>query len=528
MKASLINLSRLKMSRLPFVAFLAFASALTYITSSMVLQGETIGLANIAIAFVIPTVIIAMLNDAHRALYIFLIWLLFEDFARKYLGNNMAIYFAKDFLALVVYLSIFLAWRRKQIVGFRPPFLIPLLLLVWFGILQIFNPASPSIIFGLLGVKLFFYYMPLMMVGYGLITTEQHLRKFLVANLALFLLIAGLGIAQAILGPTFLNPSTLQDDIRELSTLYRWAPISGVSVYRPSSVFVSTGRYMDLLNMAWVLALGFLGYALLRYRHGRRLAFISVPFLAAGIILSTSRGAFVWGLINVTVATAAFLWGAPWRQREVMRVLRALVRVVIGVALAVAILLSLFPEAISGRLAVYSETLSPDSPTSELVHRTRDYPLQNFVGAFSYERWPYGYGIGTSSLGLQYVARIFGVKPLGVGVESGYGTLIVEMGIGGLVLWLVMASAVSFSAWRVTKKLRGTPWFPIGFAIFWYVILMLFLFLIGGIQSYQDFVLNAYMWLLLGVLFQLPRIKFSTELEVAERIATTPRRRWIV
>jgi len=58
-----------------------------------------------------------------------LTWLLFEDFARKYLGNNMAIFFAKDALAAVVYLSFFLAYRRKEVATFRPAFLMPLLLL---------------------------------------------------------------------------------------------------------------------------------------------------------------------------------------------------------------------------------------------------------------------------------------------------------------------------------------------------------------------------------------------------------------
>jgi len=63
----------------------------------------------------------------------------------------------------------------------------------------------------------------------------------------------------------------------------------------------------------------------------------------------------------------------------------------------------------------------------------------------------YGYGLGTTSLGTQYVARIFHAKPLGVGVESGFGALVVEMGIGGLILWLVMSFAILFSAWGVVK-----------------------------------------------------------------------------
>ncbi len=138
--------------------------------------------------------------------------------------------------------------------------------------------------------------------------------------------------------------------------------------------------------------------------------------------------------------------------------------------------------------------------------------MQNFLAAFSYDRWPYGYGIGTTSLGTQYVTRIFRVERLGVGVESGYGALVVEMGIGGLVLWVVTSVAISISAWRVVKRLKGSSLFPIGFVIFLYAFFLLFPATFGSMVAYEDFLLNAYLWLLLGILFRLPSIPFSGQL----------------
>jgi hypothetical protein len=513
----------------PLVGFLVFVFALVgaYEAAGFIIAGDLAGLAYVGLAFIVGAFVIAMLNNWRRGLYIFLIWLLFEDFARKYLGNNMAIYFAKDALAAVVYLSYFLAWRRKQLEGFRAPFQPIILIFVWFGFLQVFNPASPHVIFGFLGMKLFFYYVPLMLVGYALVDSEKELRRFFLINLIPIVFVAALGIAQSILGPTFLNPAVVQEEIREMSTLYRVAPISGVLVYRPSSVFVSTGRYVDFLNVSFLLALGFLAYTLLRYQKGRRLAFISVLMISAAILLCASRGAFVWGIINVIVIAVACFWGSPWHNQEVVRILRAIFRVGLGIAMAVALLFFLFPDALLGRLALYEETLSPNSAASELTHRVRDYPLRNFMNAFNYDRWPYGYGIGTTALGTQYVTRIFGVKPLGVGVESGFGALIIEMGIVGLVLWLLMGLWIVTSTWKVVLKLRGSPWFPVGFVIYWFLFLMLFPNMIGGIQSYEDFILNAYFWFLLGVLFRLPHIKMSTEHEVIEKKLAQPQQRWI-
>jgi hypothetical protein len=169
-------------------------------------------------------------------------------------------------------------------------------------------------------------------------------------------------------------------------------------------------------------------------------------------------------------------------------------------------MMTFFPDQVASRLAIYDETLSLDSPASELIHRTRDYPLKNFMMAFEHERWPYGYGIGTATLGVQYVVRIMHAPPMRIGVENGYGQLIVELGIGGLILWIFLSIAVSVSAWNVVRRLRGTPWFPLGFAIFWYAFILLVPMSYIAFINYQDYVMNAYLWLLLGILFRLPGI----------------------
>ncbi len=498
-------------SPLAVVGFVILFVVAAYEAAAYITAGDLAGLALVAMAFVGCAFVVIILNNWRRGLYFFLAWLLFEDFARKYLGNNMAVYFAKDFLLLVVYLSFLAAYRRKEIATFRPPFLVPLLLIVWFGAMQIFNPASTHIVYGLLGFKLFFYYVPLLFVGYALVNSEADLRRFFLVNMILATIIVGLGIAQAILGHSFLNPVSLADEIRGLSTSYRVAPMSGAILYRPNSVFVSTGRFANFLLVTWLLVFGFSGYLLLRHKRGRAFAFALVALTAAALALCSSRGVVLWSAGSALMGALAFVWGAPWRQRKVIQVLRGVQRAAIGIALGIALLFFLFPEALLSRVAFYSETLSPSSSATDLQNRGWDYPLRNFLGAFTYERWPYGYGIGTTSLGKQYVAKFFHAAPPVGWVESGFGTLVVEMGIGGLVLWLVMSFAILFSAWRVVKTLRGSAWFPIAFVIFWYAGLLLVPMTFVGMQPYQDFVLNAYFWLLLGVLFRLPTVAASAQ-----------------
>jgi hypothetical protein len=500
-------------------AFLAYRAA------EYVINGDFTGLAYVGMAIVGGAIVIGILNNWRNGVYFFLCWLLFEDFARKFLGNNMAIYFAKDFLVLVVFISFLTAMRRKEVTTFRPPFLGPVLVFVWFGVIQVFNPASTSIWYGLMGIKLFFYYVPLVFLGYSLINSEAQLRRFFTVNVVLALVIISLGIAQSILGASFLNPAQPAEDLRLLSNLYR-VSASGAIAYRPNSVFVSAGRYSNFIMVASLLTLGFSGYLLLRQRRGRMLAFLAIAVTATGAFLTASRGSFMWGMINALATSAAFVWGAPWREGEALRVFRAIQRAALGIALGIVLLFYAYPDALLSRLAIYEETLMPNGETSELMHRGWDYPVQNFLAAFYYDRWPYGYGIGTTALGGQYVARFFNAKPSVIGVESGYGTLIVEMGIGGLVLWIVMSLAITFSAWKVVKKLKGSPWFPLGFVIFWYAVFLLFPATFGGIQAYEDFLLNAYFWLLLGVLFRLPTVALSAQF-AANAPAAQPRGRLI-
>ncbi len=514
--------------RLVASCLLLFALGAAYVIAGYIIADDLKGLALAGIVFAGGAIVIAIFNNWRSGLYFFLTWLLLEDLARKFLGNNMAIYFAKDVILAVIYLAFFITHRRtgnKGIEPFRPPFRIAVLLMIWFGAMQMFNPASTSFAFGPMGMKLYFGYVPLVIVGYYLLDSEVKLRKFFFFNLGLMLVVILLGVVQSLAGPRFLNPEVMAEDIRLLSETYRVAPVSGAIVYRPTSVFVSAGRFADLLIVSWMLVFGFSGYLLLRHGRGRILAFVGLAVTAAGCLMCASRGVFAWTLGSSVVGAVAFIWGAPWRQGEVLRVVRTLQRVLMGIALAIVVLLFAYPEAFLGRLAVYSETLDPRSPKSELIHRARDYPLANFLAAFDYSRWPYGYGIGTTSNGVQYVYKFFHARPPVASVESGFGAIVVEMGIVGLALWLVMSFSVLLSAWKVVRTLRGSPWFPLGFMIFFYAFLLLLPMTFAAITQYQDFIMNAYLWLLLGILFRLPKLALSAQLQPSPA-AQTLHNRW--
>lgn len=449
-------------------------------------------------------IVITILRDWRKGFFMFLGWLLFEDLVRKYLGNNLAVYFGKDALVATVYLAFWVEVRSGRVKSFRPRFLIFLYPCLFLCVLAMMNPYCPSILYGIMGFKLDFYYLPLLFIGYGLMRNDEDLRKFLLFNLVFALVIGGVGITQAIVGHSFLNPANLAPELRDLGEMDRVTPVTGQILSVPSSVFVSAGRYGEYLTLMFILAFGSAGYILLHTDRGRRLAYIGLGGIIAATLFCGARGAVAYVVISLVVLTAGFLWGAPWRHRQAHRTLKAIARAFLITAAAGILILLIFPTEIAPRVAFYLESFDPSSSGYELGIRTWDYPMRNLEGALDQPTWMTGIGLGTASLGTQYVARITKQPPIAVWVEEGYGQLILEMGILAPFLWIIWTAALVYYCAGVTYKLRQTRFFPLAFAITWYAFILLFPNTYGGLGPYQNFVDNAYLWILVGVLFKLP------------------------
>ena len=363
---------------------------------------------------------IAQLADGFLFLFV---WMLFEDLLRKYMGNSLELFFGKDILLAFVYIALFVEIRRGREKTFRPPFFLFLSLFVWLGVVQVFNQNSPSILYGLLGFKVYFYYMPLLFVGYALIRNDVDLRKFLVVSAVLAGVISILGIIQAIIGNSFMNPAKLAPELEELGNLTKSSPLSNLTLSLPDSVFVSSGRFDEYIVWMFILTVGTAAYFLLHTPRHRKLIFGVAGVLGVATLLSGSRSTVVGVAMSALALPAVFLWGAPWRWGQAHRLVKAIRRTAIVTALALAALILLFPEDAGSRIAYYTETLNPGSAAYEGGTRSWSYPIDNFLYAFEQPNWLLGNGIGTASLGAQYVAKVLGTRQPNLGVEEGYGNL---------------------------------------------------------------------------------------------------------
>jgi hypothetical protein len=498
--------------------------AIIWELASWIVAGSDQNLMMFGLSLVMVAVVVHILNDWKSGVILLFVWLLFEDLARKYLGNSMLVYFAKDFLAAMAYLSFIFAKRRREVEIFKFPFLVPLGIFFALAFAEVFNTFSPNVMYGLLGLKLYFYYVPLMYLGYAMLKRPEDLDHLLKVSLISGIVISALGIVQSVLGVSFLTPEDSAAELYELSHVMRYSPVTHQEVLATSSVFVSAGRFSFYLILLWILAMGAQGYFLLARKPGAKYGFVGIGIVTVAVMITGTRTPFVFVIGSAFVMTGAFLWGAPWRWGQGHRMVKALRRAFLIGGVGLILMVEVFPTVIGGNWSFFTETLSLGGQGSELVGRSYDYPVQNLLQAISEGNLLTGHGTGLSSLGMQYVSRFLNEPAPVFGVESGYGTILVEMGIFGLILWFFWVSVLLWQGWKVVRKLRQTVYFPLGFAIWWYAVVGLVLLMYFGIQFYQNFVNNAYLWLLTGVLYRLPMLaKMPQPVPIPRHLRGVPR-----
>lgn len=501
------------------LAFTAGMFTLTWLVAGWVIEGSSLYLVLLGVGGIGLMVFMSIMKDWRMGVYIFLSWLVLEDQIRKYLGNSTFMFFAKDAIIGLTYIAMMVAYRRRQLLTFRPPFMIFLGIFFWMAAMQVLNPNSPSIFFGILGMKTYFYYIPLMFAGYAMLRNEEDLHKILMLNMWIGLIVSGFGLLQSFGGGGFLTPDNIDPALYTLSHVMRSTGESGSEFVRSTSVFVSDGRYGHFLVLFFILAVGTAGYIMLRKGHGQYVVFTVIAVVSLATIMTGSRGSFVYLILDTIVLSVALLWGAPWRFRLAFRLGKVVRNVVILSSLAIAIAMFLSPDAIQRRLNFYFYSLSPTSSHSELRYRSFEYPTENFEAVFLQPNWQWGNGTGVASLGTQYVVRAFGVPPPNLGVESGYGSLISEFGVIGPILWIIWTVSLVLSSWKVVKKLKQTQFFPIGFAIFWFAFMVLIPFTFQVLNGYQNYLTCAYLWLTVGILYRLPALLAEQQAAAALRNA---------
>ena len=434
----------------------------------------------------------ALLRNWRAILLFFFVWLMVEDLFRKLAGNAIATYFVKDLILLLVLAGFFMdpavrgAWTSAT-----GKSRIALYALVTWAVVMSIPSALTDWRLPLLGLRVDFFYAPLVVVGYVIARDRREFVRWAVWLTVLTALASSVGLVQATVGPEFLRPSVATPGLINLE-LTRYA--GDIEVFRPTGTFVEPGRFLSMALVGLTISLGALFLV-----HGRWRVVVAVCLLAnlGAVWTSGGRTGVLWGAFLLVAAALA-----PTIAERRPTVSRA---VAVGAALTVVIggLYLVAPSLISTRAEFYSTTLDPNASTNEWGFRWENYTRDTFRGiAFG---GLVGLGTGQESLGKQYIYGGESNSPFGLYlVEAGYGSVAVEWGLVGLALWLWWTIAWLVRLISATRGGFGDRMAAFGIVVTAWFFFLMFIAFFGGIANFQNYVSNVFLWFLSGMLFALP------------------------
>ena len=405
---------------------------------------------------------------------------------------------AKDFVfvipAYVLFFGYFLVRRRRFWFNGAPLVLFGLLALV--VVIQGFNPALPNHLVGLIGMKVWLFYIPLFFLGYHLARNRRHLFQVLGLMSLVAIVPAVIGLTEVVLyyaghAQTVYDAyGAAADPATQHFTTFVLS--HGCTLRRVPSTFSFFYQYylfgasMVAISFAWwrgskpagkqlwAGGLLFVLVSLAAMFSGVRLAFLVIPVLVAVMILLAMRSAnrLSWGAVAVGAACVCLLGGTA--------------------------------AGVCGYAAHIGETTKLETndvtvrSVSEAVHKT----------------W-LGLGAGSDSSQARYAfPNVQLQSPVGSVQEAWYVKAYLELGVFGLIIAVTLLGTILYRGVRVHLRVRDSRLKMVSAGIgslLGRVLLYCFK------AQYLDIdPINIYFWLFAGILMGLPRLERQEAREPAE------------
>jgi hypothetical protein len=374
-----------------------------------------------------------------QALQVALVLVVLEGAIRKWLvpGAQDLVYFAKDVVLLGAYAGF---WRSRERVRYRPPAMPALRLALVagavFGLFEIFNPALPNLLVGILGWKAYFFYVPLLYVMPAAFDSDVELARFLRRYALLSIPVGLLALAQ------FLSPSSsaLNTYARGGEAEGGYVTTFGTSAFvRVTATFSYISGYASYLFATAILILAILSATKWRFK-GHLKVFLALGMTLLGMLMTGSRG---------PVFTLALLFPFYWylavvRERQGGAIFG---RLVIGLGVLAVLLSYAGGQALS---AFEGRAIGSEDAASRFVAPFRaPFDILPDAGLF-------GYGIGTTHQTAAAVTQ--GIAPYswlnGLITEVESGRVMLELGPVGFLLIYWTRVYLIFFALRQVLKLR--------------------------------------------------------------------------
>ncbi|YAF97697.1 MAG: hormogonium polysaccharide biosynthesis protein HpsL [Nodularia sp. CChRGM 3473] len=437
-----------------------------------------------------------------QALYAFLIYVPFGGTITYYVGNSPVLQLAKDSFYIPALIAFWQTCNKQGLPLILPKAIkTPLFILLGLCLLtllfinggQQLNPPTVGLLqtppnempigMGILGLKVFLGYVPLIGCAYYLIRNKQDFLFLSRLQVVIILICCALGFIQYLLLLTGVCEGTRNATGDELfrATLDARCYFGGSLLYSPSQgVIRLPGTFVAPWQWAWFLisstffafATGFTDPSLL----WRLLGLGSLASVFINAVVSGQRIALA--LVPVCFVILLLLTGQ-------IRNLKRFIPMGLVLALMLGIAMAAYPDVVQERI-------------DSLFGRWEASPPQEFIVQQFEENWrnvrgPLGSGLGRATNS----ARALGTTKL---VETYYPKVLYEVGILGLLGFVALVTTLTITGFKTYRSIKNRN-FRTYAAALWVFILFI---------SYNTYYypldvdpVAVYYWFFAGVLFKL-------------------------
>ncbi len=433
------------------------------------------------------------------AVKVALVLVVLEGALRKWVvpGAQDLAYFAKDLMLIGAYIGFLRDPERRRYAG--PSLPVPTLLLAigaLFGLFEILNPESPTLIIGALGWKAYFLYVPMLWVVPAAFRTDEELWTFLRRYVLLALPIGALGMLQfRAAADSTLNAYARGGADADIATF------GSDNHARVTGTFSYISGYSMYLEATAILVLALLATRRWQIRRDR-LTFITLGVVLLSMFTTGSRAPVFMMAALIPVFVALSVLGESGGSATILRMA--------GGAAVLAMLIGLFGDE---AIAAFRERAESSSDVSGRLVEPLYAPIRmaQDVGLF-------GYGIGVT----HPAATLLGGNQLLLlqmrmpAVEAETGHVMVETGpIGFLLVYLPRFYLVLFAAQRF-RRLKTTFHRALAASSFMFLLTQTF----GGVII--EATTGFYYWFFAGLLMLVVRLDAETPAIAA--VVPAPRR----
>jgi hypothetical protein len=440
-----------------------------------------------------------------QALFAFLIYVPLGGTISYYIGNSPILQLAKDAFYVPALIGIWQTYRKQRLSFITPQEIkTPLFILLGLCLLtlllvnggQQFNPPQVGLLekppsefpigMGILGLKVFLGYVPLITCAYYLIRNKQDFLFLSRLQVTLTLICCVLGFIQYLLLLTGVCEGTrgLEGDALFRATLEARCYFGGSLLYSPEEgVIRLPGTFVAPWQWAWFL--------------------IASTFFTFGA--GFTDPSIIWRLISLGSLALVFINAVISGQRIALALVPICFVVLLFVTGQIANLKRFIPIGI-GLVVILGIAMvtNPDvvqERTESFTSRWEASPPQDFIVQQFEENWknvdgPLGSGLGRATNS----ARAMGLTKL---VETYYPKVLYEVGILGLIGFVVLVTILTITAFKSYRSIKNR-----NFRIYGSAMWVFILFISYNTYYYPLDVdpVAVYYWFFAGVLFKLPQL----------------------